>query len=302
MNLLRKLILEYIIDVEEKDDDGKTLLKTTLKLNDDEYDDYKFYINKLRHSKWVRRSDIKKSKTKTNPYQDNISRVIEKCSSDPDVQEKLRLLVDDWHEDMYLILLYMSNMTIPGKNEFPFLQTKLSLGNTYSFPALPSKKSVNFAYNTTSRVGRANVGKGEMLIALMTGGLPVREGVLGDLKIGNELWEVKDTTTGSSVRLGEPVSAFIINKLIVNNVIGSAREMKSRTALLGSGQQKLIDAFNQEIVNALNGLTGFVEINNGSIITHPIKDVTYESQSNGRVNVKFKKSNSSVSADQNTEL
>ena len=89
-------------------------------------------------------------------------------------------------------------------NPFPFFSTTPVLGASAEFPTAPSLRIVDEISNKRPPVGGLSTGRGELLFALMTGG--IAGGDEGDITIGSEVWEMKDITEKSIFRLGEKTS------------------------------------------------------------------------------------------------
>jgi len=125
---------------------------------------------------------------------------------------KLMNVMLPWGEEGYKAISLIATHTERTAVPFPFFQMKKSatIGSSIDFSRLPvSKRVLDYAYNVTPRIGKNDTGKGEFIIALLTGGIAGTEGLHGDLEIDGKDWEVKGPSDSGAIRLGDlPSSVF----------------------------------------------------------------------------------------------
>lgn len=117
--------------------------------------------------------------------------------------ERLMDVIKPWGQVGYEALLKILTATLRHDKEFPFFESAddVAVGRTIPFPDKPTRKVIADVLQMKTRVGKSDTGKGELLFALMTGGVPPDEDV-GDIVIGDSHWEVKDVRQAPIIRLG----------------------------------------------------------------------------------------------------
>jgi hypothetical protein len=188
----------------------------------------------------------------------------------------------------------IAQATTRTKKSFPFFEYKIQTPAPGSptflpFPSDPSQAVVKFLLNTRTRIGSNVTGKGEFLLALMTNGIAsASKTTIGDLKIDNKFWEVKDTRN-SSIRLGNTDSTKIIEKIkdtlphIILTDLQSVVSMK----LLSPDDILRLDEIVVETLSKLTG--GFAAVKENGFVFYDVNDVKLKSiAKDNRASIEFK--------------
>lgn len=133
---------------------------------------------------------------------------------------------------------------------FPFFMTAPALRRRDNFPTMPSKSIIQKIAETRPNIGGKATGRGELLFALMTGG--IAGGEEGDITIAGVAWEMKDITGVNTARLGERSSAQFRDAL-ADPVIYTAMRKVETFSKLSATQLDDIEVAWQVIAKSLAG-------------------------------------------------
>ena len=166
---------------------------------------------------------------------------------------------------------------------FPFFVTVPKTGTRDNFPTMPSRSIVQKIAETRPNVGGKATGRGELLFALMTGG--IAGGEEGDITLPGGTWEVKDITGVKTARIGEAASAAFSAALDDQNILDAMRSVKTFSGLSQQQVAKIGAAWQV----AASSLAGFVLVDDDEFLYVKSSALTPISIGpNGRITVKIK--------------
>jgi hypothetical protein len=169
-------------------------------------------------------------------------------------------------------------------NPFPFFTFVPELGKRDSFPTAPSNSIVQKIAETRPNVGGKATGRGELLFALLTGGIAGAQDC--DIVVAGKRWEVKDITGESTARIGEATSAAF-SKALADETILAAMRSVTTFSTLSPTQLKDIGTAWAQATAVLTG--GFVLVDeNEFLYVDRSKLMPIFISSNGRITVKIK--------------
>jgi hypothetical protein len=167
---------------------------------------------------------------------------------------------------------------------FPFFSiTTPKVGESYSFPTVPTTSIVNIIAELRPPVGGKATGRGELLFALLTGG------IAGDKTcdiVINEVdrWEVKDITKGDA-RVGEVTSKYFREELKDPEILTALRKTETFDSLNEVQTNKIKIAWE----SATEHLAGFVLVNGNKFSCVKSEELRVVSIGNeGRIDVREK--------------
>lgn len=167
---------------------------------------------------------------------------------------------------------------------FPFFEIEPAVGAVYPFPKDPTPNIIQKIAETRPNVGGKATGRGELLFALMTGG--IAGGEEGDITIPDGgTWEVKDITGAKTARIGETASAAFSAALVDQNILDAMRSVKTPTVWTPTQVAKIAAAWQV----AASSLAGFILVDGNQFRCVEPADLTpiYVAP-NGRITVKIK--------------
>jgi len=198
---LRALISE-VINVTIKRPSGGSY---TAKIDDEHEDEVIWLVDKYGHK--IHSKGTKGAHAQLTAIAEALAALSNNpMASAPSWTEDLVAAVEPWGREGFDALRRVKIVSERTGAAFPFLESPSPThGSTLELPKLPSPATVEFLKNVQPRIGRNDTGKGEFLLALMTGGIAGTGP--GDITIDGKNWEVKDEgAAGSPVRLGDDVS------------------------------------------------------------------------------------------------
>lgn len=180
--------------------------------------------------------------------------------------ERLVEVIEPWKLAGWDIIGRLHTINKKGTTQpFPFFQTTPVIGGSVPFPTTPSKRVIDIIATTQPKVGGLQTGRGELLFALMTGGIAGdRE---GDVNVAGKLWEVKDVPGNGVARLGGKASSSFLSYFTDANVKGTgaanaADFVKQLHKQLGvshlMNNQAAVDVINDALNEIFMGIVGFV--------------------------------------------
>ena len=166
---------------------------------------------------------------------------------------------------------------------FPFFIAAPTIGRRDNFPTAPSNSVVQKIAETRPNVGGKATGRGELLFALMTGG--IAGGEEGDILVNGGVWEMKDITGTKTARIGEAASAAFSAALDDQNILDAMRKVETFSGLSQQQVAKIGAAWQV----AASSLAGFVLVDDDEFLYVDSSALTPISiGSNGRITVKIK--------------
>jgi hypothetical protein len=119
--------------------------------------------------------------------------------------DRLFKVVEPWGQVGFDVLRRILVASRRTREPFPFFMYELNAETDTPIPVpnSPSKETVDFIIGANTRIGRSTTGKGELLLALLTGG--IAGSPVGDLEIAGQYFELKDVRTGA-IRAGDVTS------------------------------------------------------------------------------------------------
>lgn len=211
------------------------------------------------------------------------------------LSRRLHDVIEPWGQAGYEALLRVLTYTINTGKEFPFFSQKsVSVGSSIAFPyKAASQALVDALLDVKTRIGRNATGKGELLLTLMTGGMPPKGP--GDIAIAGQPWEMKDARGTNVVRLGGVVSQDFVKRatawasmpqnagLLDPQTLAEIRSAKDMDPRLRSEMTLLIRAALEA-----QGLAGIILVRNGRFDVHSLAAAEFYSINNeNRVHVKM---------------
>lgn len=303
MHLKEQILLKQFIDealrvtIQKVNDVGDVIGGYSKQLDGDEADELEWYVDKYG------RDPISYRKKKTgeepkasdvDPSEINARKLVSQLA--PSGRESdLFDVIKPWgqvgFDALRRILVSVDNTGVA----FPFFSVKnVSAGSVIPFPTYPSSGLLDFLYDVRVRIGRNATGRGEFLLALLTGG--IAGGDVGDLQIGGKNWEVKDGQLGSPVRLGG-VASREFDTVVAEQFTDSKdltdlfNKLTSRSAYstLPEKQRELVDAATKTAVSS-GGLAGYILTSKSEFIVRSPGSAVFEVRAkNGRLHVTFPK-------------
>jgi len=320
--LLREYITEAIrVTIQQVDTSGEVVggYSKQLDVSDDDADEVQWFLDKYGRSPIEYRksstgkqaqSDSQKKLRKTSPdpsetsAREVISDLVALDPSGSFTVDELFGVIKPWKQAGFDALRRVQISSQRTGKSFPFFAYRdVDVGSKVPFPPDPSSATTDFLLNTRVRIGRNDTGSGELLLALLTGG--VAGGPVGDLTIGEKNWEVKDARSSGAIRLGG-VASDAFKKYIRDNfnskmlprggdvsVLLSDLTRKEFYRTLDPGPLKdLIDAATAQAAGA-DELAGFVLLTGEQFEFYPVTSVRFSDVAkDGRLHVLFTAQNS----------
>lgn len=235
--LLRGLITEMITVAVEHPDSAELKL---YELGDDDGDELEWYLDKYGRPSWestekflargekftkARRKGEEPSLSKLDPfYGMDLEKRASTIKSINDMinslvpanqAQQLKDTILPWKGVGFDALRRIYIAEKRTKKDFPFFASagNVAPGNVIAFPSDPTEAVIAFLADQKTRVGTNDTGKGELLLALMTGGVPPGPDGVGDIVIDGKAWEVKDLRTSKSARVGDAHSTKFLEEV-----------------------------------------------------------------------------------------
>lgn len=231
--LLREYITEAIrVTIQQVNPSGEVVggYSKQLDVSDDDADEVQWFLDKYGRAPIEYRKSS--SGKQTQPDSQKKPRKISSDPSETSAREVISDLVDldpsgsftvdelfevikPWKQAGFDALRRVQISSQRTGKSFPFFAYRnVDVGSKVPFPSEPSPATTDFLLNTRVRIGRNDTGSGELLLALLTGG--IAGGPVGDLSIDGKNWEVKDARSTAAIRLGG-VASDVFEKYIRGN-------------------------------------------------------------------------------------
>jgi len=309
-----RVIAQYVdVDANGKETDIPGIKSIDTLINDDDGDDVNFILKKynrgtpifgkdgktkmmrpntkttvelpIDHTKTGSGSGTPKRKTVfLGAENDELMQVATDLVGPGDGAAKLIAVISPFGVAGYDAIYRLWSVQTRHSNPFPFFTFVPELGKGNSFPTAPSNSIVQKIAETRPNVGGKATGRGELLFALLTGG--IAGGQDCDIVVAGKRWEVKDITGESTARIGEATSAAFRNAIDDKTILTAMRSVTTFSAL-NPKQLNEIGAAWAQATAVLTG--GFVLVNeNEFLYVDRSKLMPISISSNGRVTVEIK--------------
>ena len=296
-SLLRTLIREYLsVEVTRTDVNGNPIGTVVKKRIDPEAEDeLVWFIDKYGRkpldTRYRKTKGMEKSeKVFTADSSQQVDAIVAALlPKDPGAADLLKRVIFPWGQVGFDVLRRILASTNRTGQAFPFFKAagSATVGGTIPFPKTPSVETVQFVMDARTRIGKNDTGKGELLLALLTGG--VAGGPVGDLTIDGSAWEVKDARA-SSIRLGDSASLAFDERVVEwfdgwsekTEYGGSAvafldaLSKKSFVAGLPEEARSALDSAMHRAVEADGDLAGFVLVRPGGFEFYSNEDFAFD--------------------------
>lgn len=318
--LLRGLITEMITVAVEHPNSAELKL---YELGDDEGDELEWYLDKYGRPSWestekflkkgekfvkATRKGAEPELSKLDPFYGmdlekrsaaikSINELISNLVPD-DQAGKLKETILPWGAVGFDALRRVFIAEKRTGKEFPFFAAadKVRVGETIPFPTEPTKAVVDFLASQRTRIGTNDTGKGELLLALMTGGTPPSSKGVGDIVIDGQAWEVKDMRSTAAARVGDLHSGEFI-EAVKRWLLDTRFGVKVDDYIATLRSTKTIPTKDLPTLNGIlhsvmsKGLAGIILVGDGNFTVSPIENIEFSSLSKaGRVHFTVSKS------------